>query len=102
MPAQNFFRQKLLIKSEDDLLTSMWIIIHYLQRSLYNCKGAFQLYFARIKSKKRLKLVQFIPQRYEFPDTMTSFADGSGRIALNYFYIFFALSANSPGFVVLY
>jgi len=69
---------------------------------LYNCKGAFQLYFRGIKSKKRLKLVHFIPQRYEFPDTMTSFADGSGRIALNYFYIFFALSPNSPGFEVLY
>jgi hypothetical protein len=40
--------------------------------------------------KKRLKSSQFIPQGYEFPFLMVTFANGSGRIDINLFLYLFA------------
>jgi hypothetical protein len=54
-----------------------------------------------VKSKNCAKFRLFNPQGYEFPDFVTTFADGSGRIDIKLLKYFFDLSANSPVLLLL-
>ena len=72
-----------------------------------DCKGACLLSFSCQKSRNKRNSAFFNPQGYEFPVSLTTFANGSGRIdskqllRLNNYNIFFAFFVNSPDPVML-
>jgi len=45
-----------------------------------------------------VKLTHFNPQHYEFPDSMTTFANGSGRIDIKLFIFLFCPFRELPWF----